>query len=166
MGQLKEILITKPEKIGEKKEGALQYKAFYLYELKGNTQSEVLTKIIPMAKKYGVEITESKVNNWLSRRDILKELCNHLIEEHINEVKEVLLPILYAQLSKEDRGVIKKYWLEGKSFTEITDEETREKTKILLNTTMNKMRSTEVKEKFFNQVKEKMSRRQRKKKGD
>lgn len=102
--ELNETLINSQNTELDRYIGLLKKRAFILYEQFGYGLSEIYDEISRDAQARGISITYDSLENWLSRRDILRALLFHLLEEHEGAIRERIdMAIPEASLTEQEQ---------------------------------------------------------------
>jgi DNA-directed RNA polymerase specialized sigma24 family protein len=110
--QLDEVLIQREETAIKKDLGVLKKMAFLRFYVDQVSQRELVGLISHYAVNLGlqVKISQTVINNWVSRGDILKTLVKHLVEKH-REVLEVIdWEFLCPNLDAQEKAVLQQAW--------------------------------------------------------
>jgi hypothetical protein len=115
--QLDEVLIHSQPGQKEKDLGLLRKLAFVRFYIDGFSQREILKAAIEAGARLGIsgEMTRTRVNNWISRGDVLKSLVVRLVEKHQTIVDKLShICTQSPDLTDEERGLLQMEWALGK----------------------------------------------------
>jgi RNA polymerase sigma factor (sigma-70 family) len=110
--QLDEVLI-KSEPTGAGKDlGLLKKLAFMRFYVDQLTQKEVVAFVSEYAARLQLtqSISQSTINNWISRGDIIKGLVRHLVEEHYDFVQQVMDLVVAQSLDRREKKMLQDHW--------------------------------------------------------
>jgi RNA polymerase sigma factor (sigma-70 family) len=88
--QLDECLAREANTDTQRKRGHLRKLAFYWYYADGFSLEEVTLSLQAEFARHGLgEITKSTVNNWLAGGRLIRQLVEHLVENHSNALERL-----------------------------------------------------------------------------
>lgn len=125
--QLDEILIQREKTETKKDLGLLKKIAFLRFYVDQVSQRELAGLLSDYAANLGLEVkvSQTTINNWVSRGDILNTLVKHLVEEHRDVLEMLEWGRLCTDLNEQEKMILHQTWdglgREGRQADDPTD---------------------------------------------
>lgn len=121
--QLDEVLIKRETAHEDRDIGLLKKMAFLRFYVDQLTQREVANAACKDAAQLGLvaQISQTTINNWTARGDILRLLIRHLVDEHPEAISRVMQLSIVGLLDSDECEALRAHWGLGRSSGDIAE---------------------------------------------